>query len=77
MPRDGAVFLDAIAAACRKIGRYTLSLSLDQFREDDKTVDAVLRNLEVIGEAAKKLPGPIRQEISEIDWPRIAGLEMY
>lgn len=74
MPRDGRVFLDDIAAACRKIGRYTSSLGFEQFREDEKTVDAVLRNLEVIGEAAKKLPPPMRQEIKEIDWSRIAGL---
>ncbi len=74
MPRDGRVFLDDIAAACRKIGRYASSLSFEQFREDEKTVDAVLRNLEVIGEAAKKLPAPMREKIEGIDWSRIAGL---
>ncbi len=54
--------------------RYTSSLTLEQFRNDDKTVDAVVRNLEVIGEAAKKLPETVRRQIGDLDWPRIAGL---
>lgn len=37
-------------------------------------VDAVLRNLEILGEAAKKVPGSVRQTIPEIEWRRIAGL---
>lgn len=73
MPRDFTVFLEDILEACGKIGRYTSELSLEQFRQDEKTIDAVVRNLEIIGEAAKKLPENTRTEIT-VDWKRIAGL---
>jgi uncharacterized protein with HEPN domain len=51
--RDAAVFLDDIVGACDKIFRYTWGFTAEQFRRDDKTIDAVVRNLEIIGEAAK------------------------
>jgi len=73
VPRDFTVFLEDILEACGKIGRYTSDLSLEQFRQDEKTIDAVVRNLEIIGEAAKKLPENTRTEIT-VDWKRIAGL---
>ena len=60
MPRDHRVLLDDIAAACLRIETYTKGLTFEQFREDDMRVDAVVRNLEVIGEAAKKLPSESR-----------------
>jgi uncharacterized protein with HEPN domain len=55
VPRDERVFLEDIAEACRKVQRYTAGLSLEQFRDDEKTIDSVLRNLEVIGEVAKQV----------------------
>ena len=74
MPRDASLFLDDILDACRKIRRYTVNVTPDQFRSDEKTVDAVVRNLEVIGEAAKKLPDEFRDQIRDVEWQRIAGL---
>jgi len=74
VPRDALVLLDDIAEACRRIARYTAGLSIDDFRNDEKTLDAVARNLEIIGEAAKKLPSDIREEMSSVEWNRIAGL---
>lgn len=74
MPRDALVLLEDILEACEKIARYTAELSIDAFRQDAKTLDAVARNLEIIGEAAKKLPADIRNEMSGIEWNRIAGL---
>ena len=74
MPRDPRVFLDDIIAACDKIQRYTRGFRFDQFRGDDKTIDAVIRNLEVIGEAARSLPADFRSSIPEVEWQRIAGL---
>lgn len=73
MRRDVSVFLDDIVEACGKINRYTSKLSLEHFRQDEKTIDAVVRNLEVIGEAAKKLPEDTRTDI-DVDWKRITGL---
>jgi uncharacterized protein with HEPN domain len=71
--RDAAVFLDDIVEACDKISRYTSDFTLEQFRQDEKTIDAVLRNLEVIGEAAKNVPDEMRSKIG-VDWKRMAGL---
>jgi len=59
--------------ACRRITLYTQGMDAEQFQGDEKTRDAVLRNLEVIGEAAKRLPADIRIGHSAIDWRRIAG----
>lgn len=74
MPRDPLVFLDDILDACRKIESYAAGFDVHQFRSDEKTIDAVVRNLEVIGEATKKLPVAIRTAIPGVDWQRIAGL---
>ena len=56
MPRDSRVYLEDILGAIGKIKRYTTGLSKEAFAGDDKTLDAVVRNLEVIGEAVKQLP---------------------
>ena len=73
MRRDAAVFLDDIIEACDKISRYTSGFTVEQFRRDDKTIDAVVRNLEVIGEAAKNVPDEMRAKIA-VDWKRMASL---
>jgi uncharacterized protein with HEPN domain len=71
--RDAAVFLDDIIEACDKINRYTFGFTVETFLGDEKTIDAVLRNLEVIGEAAKNVPDEMRAKIA-VDWKRMAGL---
>lgn len=74
MSRDYKVYADDIAQAIAKIRRYTQGLSFQDFAADEKTVDAVVRNLEVIGEAAGKLPESVRARCGGIDWKRITGL---
>jgi uncharacterized protein with HEPN domain len=74
MPRDSSVHLEDILGAIAKTRRYTSGLSGETFARDDKTVDAVVRNLEVIGEAVKRLPPELRARRSDIEWQRIAGL---
>jgi uncharacterized protein with HEPN domain len=49
-------------------------MPFDQFVEDEKTYDAVVRNLEIIGEAAKNVPEDIRLRYPGIEWRKIAGL---
>lgn len=56
MSRDPKLFLDDIRESSSRILRYTHGLSYADFETDDKTVDAVVRNLAVIGEAVKRLP---------------------
>ena len=56
MSRDPRFFLEDIITSCEKIMRYTHGLTLSQFATDEKTFDAVVRNLTIIGEAVKRLP---------------------
>ena len=74
MPRDSRVYLEDILGAIARIRRYTTGLSKDAFAADDKTVDAVVRNLEVVGEAVKRVPADLRARHPEIEWQKIAGL---
>ena len=74
MPRDYRVYLEDILEAARKIHGFTSAMSLEQFARDPKTFDAAVRNLEVIGEAAKKVPETIRSQRPQVEWRRIAGL---
>ena len=74
MPRDYKVFLEDILEAIKKIRSYTTALSLESFSQDEKSMDAVVRNLEVIGEAIKNVPEDVRVRYPDVEWKRIAGL---
>ena len=60
MSRNPRLYLEDIQYSCTKILRYTSGLSFEQFKHDELTYDAVLRNLEIIGEASKNVPDEIR-----------------
>lgn len=77
MSRDWRLYWDDIIAACEKVLRYTHGMDRDALLADEKTHDAVLRNLEVIGEAAKHLPDEARQLAGEIEWRKICGFRDY
>ena len=53
--------------------KKTAGLSFDSFSADSKTMDAVIRNFEIIGEAANRLPEDFKDNHHEIDWFRIIG----
>ena len=74
MPRDFEVYLEDIRQAIGKIQSYTVGLTRDAFDQDDRTVDAVIRNLQIIGEAAKAIPDSIRAGYPNVEWKKIAGL---
>ncbi len=74
MPRDYRASLEDVLDATARVRDYTKGLRLETFRMDPRTVDAVVRNLEVIGEAIKNVPEAIRSRHPEINWRRIAGL---
>jgi uncharacterized protein with HEPN domain len=74
MHRDYRLFLDDILEAVTKIRDYTAGLDYAAFIKDSKTQDAVVRNLEIIGEAAGRLPEPVRFAAPEIEWRKILGL---
>jgi len=72
--RDWILYLDDILESSKKILRYVEGLTIDQFKADEKTYDAVVRNLEIIGEAAKNIPDSARAMMHDIEWRRPAGL---
>lgn len=74
MSRDWRDRLEDMRDCCVKIVKYTSNLSKAEFCQDEKTYDAVLRNLEIIGEAAKRVPDHARTVMAAIEWRKIAGM---
>ncbi len=72
--RNARLLLGDMLEAIDKIRRYTGSLSFDAFMKDDKTIDAVLHNLQIIGEATNRLPEEFTENHSDIEWYKIIGL---
>jgi uncharacterized protein with HEPN domain len=72
--KDWRVRIEDILEAISRIERYTSGLSASQFVADDRTVDAVVRNLEIVGEAARRLPSPVIEGHPEIPWSRMAEM---
>ncbi len=71
--RNAWLLVEDILESCDKILKYTAGLSFDEFIADSKTVDAVVRNFEIVGEAAGRLPEEFKNAHSDIDWFRIRG----
>ena len=74
MPRDFEVYLEDIRQAIRKIHTYTASPTREPFAQAAMRIDAVIRNLEIIGEATKMIPESIRARYPSVEWKKIAGL---
>ena len=72
--RDHKLYLDDIYEAIVKIEIYTTGLTFAKFQGNGLVIDGVVRNLEIIGEAAKKIPAVFRNKYPEIEWKKIAGL---
>ena len=74
MPRDYKAFINDIQEAIHRIELYTANLTIDDFSESQLYQDAVVRNLEIIGEAVKRLPDKLIDKYTDIVWKKIAGL---
>ena len=66
--RATPLLVEDIWEAIEEIQRYVAGLDHDTFIKDDKTIDSVVRNLEIIGEAAKRVPEDFRAQHTEIEW---------
>lgn len=70
--KDSELVADILEAITR-ISAYTANMDYDAFLIDTKTQDAVIRNLEIIGEAAKKTSTQLREQTDELPWRSMAG----
>ncbi len=74
MKKDPFVFVNHVLESIQKIEEYTEGLSKDAFAQSSKTQDAVIRNLEIIGEATKNISQAFRKKYPQIPWQRMTGL---
>jgi uncharacterized protein with HEPN domain len=72
--RDWRLYAEDIIEACGKIRRFIQGMTPEAFVADERTRDAVLRNIEIIGEAAKNIPDDVVARAPEIPWRNIRGM---
>lgn len=71
--RQPELLIEDMLESAGKILNYTEGFSFEEFTNDSKTADAVIRNFEIIGEAANRLPEEFKESHPSIDWHRIRG----
>ncbi len=71
--RSPELLVNDILESANKILHYCSGLTYKQFISDEKTIDAVIRNFEIIGEAANRLPLNFKETHPSIDWQRVRG----
>ena len=74
MKRDARLFLEDIIASCEYIQQFVEGLTFEEFLSDEKTLSAVIRKFEIIGEAAKNIPEFIKHSYPDIHWKDMAGM---
>lgn len=74
MEKDDLVFVEHILDSIGKVEKYTDSINVHEFVDNDMVQDAVLRNLEIIGEATKNLSNDFRDKNPDIPWRKMAGM---
>jgi uncharacterized protein with HEPN domain len=72
--RDQTLYLKDILAAIESIEQFVAGMSFEAFQADDKTLSAVVRKLEIIGEATKRVPDEVRLSHPSIPWREMAGM---
>jgi uncharacterized protein with HEPN domain len=72
--RDPRLLIQDMVDSIEKIERFITGFSFEEFNADDRTIDAVVRNLEITGEAASRLPEEYRNSQPQIEWAKVIGL---
>jgi uncharacterized protein with HEPN domain len=68
------LLLNDIIESIDRAGEYIEGMTFEVFSSDQKSIDAVVRNLEIIGEAANRLPGEFKEKHPEVEWHKVIGL---
>ena len=74
MKRNYKLFIKDILDAIQKIEEFVAGMSYEEFIGDDKTISAVIRKFEIIGEATKNVPDEIKEKYSTLPWKEMAGI---
>lgn len=74
MSRDLRLYLQDILDSIEKIKRYIANVDQTEFAKDEKTFEAIVYNLQIIGEAAKHIPESDREIYTQINWREVVGL---
>ena len=74
MTKDPRIFLAHVTESIRSIEQYAGGLTQEEFNRSPQVQDAVVRRLEIIGEAVKSIPDEFKSKHPEIPWKKIAGL---
>ena len=74
VPREFLDYLDDIRDAVTKARQFVAGMTYEQFAADEKTAFAVVRCLEIIGEAARKIPEAVRTRYPQVPWREMAGM---
>ncbi|KAF0145430.1 MAG: hypothetical protein FD156_1000 [Nitrospirae bacterium] len=72
--KDNLVYVDDILVAIKKINKFCKGIEKEDFMKNELLMDAVVRNLEIIGEASSKLTAPFRERYKGIEWRKIIGM---
>ncbi len=72
--RDWKFRIEDILEAIGRIEDYTADLDYAGWQGDQKTIDAVIRNFEIIGEAARHVPDSIQERFSDVPWAKMKGI---
>ena len=74
MKRDYKLFIKDIVDAIESIEKFVAGMNFEEFKNDDKTVSAVVRKLEIIGEATKNIPDEIKEKYPKLPWKEMAKI---
>jgi uncharacterized protein with HEPN domain len=74
MIKDDLAYIEHILDCIRKINEFSKGLSLNEFKTNELVQDAIIRNIEIIGEASKKISKETKQTYYKIPWKEIAGM---
>ena len=74
MIKDDLAYIDHILDCIRKINKFSKGLSLREFKTNELVQDAIIRNIEIIGEASKNISKDTKQTYYKIPWKEIAGM---